>query len=318
MHPGNAGLTGAARHSTTYYSPNYLAGRGAAIRNGFNYRNNYFNQNWFNAHPGAWNTNLWANRGGGLGGLGGGLGGLGGLGGGLGGLGGLGGGLGGLGGLGALAALGGLGGIGGGLGGLGGGLGGLGGLGGGLGGLGGLWNSANYSSAANFMGLGGSPINYGYGSNIVYQGDNVYANGNNVATAEAYAASADAIAAAGRTAQPTANEPWQSLGVYGLVQGEEKTSNNLFQLALDKNGIIRGNYYDAIADNNLPVYGSINKKTQRAAWSVGDKKNIVYEAGLANLTQGESPVLIHYGKEQTRQMMLVRLDDQNVAQATPK
>ena len=50
-----------------------------------------------------------------------------------------------------------------------------------------------------------------------------------------------------------------------------------------------------------------------AAWSVGEKKDVVYEAGLYNLTQKECNVLIHYGKDQTRQMMLVRLEQDAAA-----
>ena len=71
---------------------------------------------------------------------------------------------------------------------------------------------------------------------------------------------------------------------------------------------MRGNYYDALADTTLPVYGSVNAKTQKVAWSIGDKKRIVYEAGLNNLTRDETTVLVHYGKERTQQMVLLRLE----------
>ena len=61
-----------------------------------------------------------------------------------------------------------------------------------------------------------------------------------------------------------------------MVRGEEQTSDKIFQLAVNKDGVIRGNYYDAFADNALPVYGSVDKKTQRAAWSIGEKKGVVF------------------------------------------
>jgi hypothetical protein len=48
---------------------------------------------------------------------------------------------------------------------------------------------------------------------------------------------------------------------------------------------VRGNYYNALSDTTLAVYGSVDKKTQRAAWTVGDRKEPAYEAGFANLTQ---------------------------------
>jgi hypothetical protein len=64
-----------------------------------------------------------------------------------------------------------------------------------------------------------------------------------------------------------------------------------------------------VADNTLPVYGSVDPKTQRAAWSIGEKKDIVFETGLNNLTQEQTTLLVHYGKERTEQMVLVRLEE---------
>ena len=56
------------------------------------------------------------------------------------------------------------------------------------------------------------------------------------------------------------------------MQGQETTSNNIFQLAVDKNGIIRGNYYDGLMDTTTPVYGSVQKSTQRVAWTIGKRR----------------------------------------------
>jgi hypothetical protein len=151
-------------------------------------------------------------------------------------------------------------------------------------------------------------VYYDYGTTVVYQGDTVYINGEQAATAEQYAQQATEFSNAGRAAKPPEDEEWQSLGVFALVRGEEQTSDKMFQLAVNKNGVIRGNYYDAFADNTLPVYGSVDKKTQRAAWSVGEKQDVVFEAGIANLTREETPVLVHYGKDNTQQFTLVRVE----------
>jgi hypothetical protein len=105
------------------------------------------------------------------------------------------------------------------------------------------------------------------------------------------------------------DEEWQPLGVFGLIQGEEKESSNIFQLAINKAGIVRGNYYNAVADQNSPVYGSLDRKSQRVAWSVGDKKTVVFETGLGNLTQEQTSVLVHYGNDRTQQMMLIRFQE---------
>jgi hypothetical protein len=51
----------------------------------------------------------------------------------------------------------------------------------------------------------------------------------------------------------------------------------------------------------------VDKKTQRAAWTVGENKTTVYDTGVSNLTKDEAPVLIHIGKDKTQQWLLVRL-----------
>ena len=111
-----------------------------------------------------------------------------------------------------------------------------------------------------------------------------------------------------RQAPPAQTDEWQPLGVFGLIQGDEKEAQRIFQLGVNRAGVIRGNYYDAVADNTMPVYGSVDPKSQRAAWSIGEKKDVVFEAGLNNLTQNETTVLVHHGKDRTQQMMLVRLE----------
>jgi hypothetical protein len=159
------------------------------------------------------------------------------------------------------------------------------------------------------VGVAETPVVYDYGSNVVIQDDSVYVNGESAGSAADYAAQATTIADTGRAAQPAENDEWQPLGVFGMLQGDEKVAQRIVQLAVNKDGIIRGNYYDAVADNTLPLYGSVDKKTQRVAWSIGDKKEIVFETGLNNLTKEESTLLVHYGKDSTQQMILARLPE---------
>jgi hypothetical protein len=169
------------------------------------------------------------------------------------------------------------------------------------------WVAPAWSTVAAYGGYPAQPVYYDYGSNVVYGGDNVYVNGTPVAAAD-YAQQATQLADAGREAQPAEMEDWQPLGVFALVRGEDQTSDKIFQLALSKDGVIRGNYYDAVADNTLPVYGSVDKTTQRAAWSIGEKKTVVFEAGLANLTKDETPALVHFGNGNDQQLTLVRVE----------
>ena len=171
------------------------------------------------------------------------------------------------------------------------------------------WTAASWPTVVSYIGLGAEPdYSYDYGSDIVYQNNTVYVGGKAAGTAQQYAEEATNLAAAGQSADAPPTADWKPLGVYALVPGDQKTSNNVFQLAVDKNGIIRGNYYDGVMDTTTPVFGSVDKKTQRAAWTIGKPKDRVFEAGLFNLTQSEAPVLVHMGADKTRQWLLVRVE----------
>src|SRR5262249_55534732 len=126
-----------------------------------------------------------------------------------------------------------------------------------------FWVAPAWPAVAGYCGIVAPPVLYDYGSSVVIQNDNVHVDGPPVATAADYATQATQFAEVGRQAMPTEQDEWQPLGVFGLIQGEEKVAQNIFQLAVNKAGVIRGNYYDAVADNTLPVYGSVDTKSQR-------------------------------------------------------
>src|SRR5262249_980507 len=171
------------------------------------------------------------------------------------------------------------------------------------------WVPVGWDVIAPFWGIPVvNPIDYDYGSTVVYNNNNVYVNGQDTATAPQFAEQATTIATAGQTANPPPTADWKPRGVFALVQGDDKTSNNIFQLAVNKDGIIRGNFYDGLTDTTTEVYGSVDKKTQRAAWTIGKKKDRVFEAGIYNLTQPECPCLVHLGTQKTDQMLLVRME----------
>jgi hypothetical protein len=172
-----------------------------------------------------------------------------------------------------------------------------------------VWRAATWPACSGYCGIALPPVYYNYGENIVYQDNGIYMDGQQVATTEEYAQQATALADVGRNTNTTTKEEWLPLGVFALVQGDEKVSNHIFQLAVNKEGIIRGNYYDAVTDTTQPVYGSVDKKTQRAAWTVGDRKTPVYEVGFANLTQDETTMVVHYGTERTQQYTLIRVEE---------
>jgi hypothetical protein len=155
-----------------------------------------------------------------------------------------------------------------------------------------------------------APVEYDYGNNITYQNGGVYYGSQQVATAPEYyeqawnlAESAPAIPA---NEQPKQDE-WKPFGVFSLVQNGQTDSTTLFQIAVNKDGILRGNYVNTLTDETKPINGAIDKKTMRACWTVSGVKKVVYDTGVANLMDAQSPILVHFGKDKTEQFILVRL-----------
>ena len=166
-----------------------------------------------------------------------------------------------------------------------------------------------WSDLAGWGGYGSAPVAYDYGTNVCYQDDGVYVGGSRVGSAEEYAQQATTLAASGGSAAPAKDDQWRPLGVFALARQEETTPGTFVSLAIDQAGLLRGTYYDAVSDSTMHVTGKVDKKTQRCAWTVGDKKTPVYEAGLSNLTKQQTTILVHRDGGKVEQMLLVRVDD---------
>jgi hypothetical protein len=172
------------------------------------------------------------------------------------------------------------------------------------------WTAATWPAVTTWCSIPAAPINYDYGNTVVIQDNSVTVNGTPAGSAQEFAAQATTIADKGQQADPPPETEWKPLGVFSLTQGDEQQSNYVFELAVSKEGVIRGNYYDGLMDTTTPVYGSVDPKTQRAAWTIGKKNDRVFEAGISNLTADQCPVLIHIGKDVSQQWMLVRQQTQ--------
>jgi len=166
-----------------------------------------------------------------------------------------------------------------------------------------------WGDLAGWGGYGTAPVAYNYGSTVCYEDDGVYVQGERVGSAEEYAQQASDLAGQGAAATPAEDDQWRPLGVYALARAEETTPSTFMSLAIDKEGLLRGTYYDAVSDTTTNMAGKVDKKTQKAAWTIGDKKTPVYEAGLSNLTKQQTTILVHRDGGKVEQMLLVRVDD---------
>ena len=169
-----------------------------------------------------------------------------------------------------------------------------------------VYANPGYRAVAAQVGLPGTPMLYDYGGNVVAQSNAVYVNGDSAGTTEEYANQASQIASTGQP-DPDEDSKWMPLGVFAIVEGDQTTSDDIFQLAVNPQGLIRGNYHNVRNDQVINLGGAVDKKTQRAAWKIGDDKFPVYEAGIANLTKDATPVYVHTDDGQSRQLTLIRL-----------
>ena len=115
------------------------------------------------------------------------------------------------------------------------------------------------------------------------------------------------------TNEKTDDGDWMPLGVFAVVSEGQTKSDMTLQLAINKEGMIRGNLSLDLTDEVIPVKGSLDKETQRVAFRLEGKDDIVVEAGLYNLTEDVLTVLVHQGKDKQEERGLVRLkqDDES-------
>lgn len=170
-----------------------------------------------------------------------------------------------------------------------------------------VYYNPGYRAVAAAVGLPGTPVLYDYGGNVVAQSGTVYVNGDAAGTSQEYADQAGQLASTG-AGDPDADSKWIPLGVFAVVEGSQTSSDDTFELAVNAQGIIRGNYHNIRNDQVLPLAGAVDKTTQRAAWTIAGDKFPIYDAGVANLTKDATPLYVHTEDGQSNQISLVRLN----------
>lgn len=152
---------------------------------------------------------------------------------------------------------------------------------------------------------------YGTGGNVTFVDNSVFIGGDKISTTAEFAESAAALATVDPPAnqQEAENAEWLPLGTFALSTSEkDKEPSRVVQLAVNKQGIISGTMFNYETEQTQAIQGKVDKDTQRVAFRIGDKDNVVAETGLYNLTQDEAPLLVHFGPEKQDNFLLVRLE----------
>ncbi len=167
------------------------------------------------------------------------------------------------------------------------------------------WAAWGWGTAGSYCGCSGEGAYYDYGGNVTYDDDTVYYGDQPVASAEQYYDQAEQLADAGQTAE---NEEWLPPGVFAVITEPTQTqTDKVVQIAVNKDGIIRGNLNDFLADKVIPLVGAVDKKTQRVAVKMEGNDSVVMETGLYNLTNDEVPILVHFSADRQEGRTLIRL-----------
>lgn len=160
---------------------------------------------------------------------------------------------------------------------------------------------------------------YGTGGNVYYDENYYYVNNQQVPATEYYT-TVNNIAAEGSevTEEQAANIEWMPLGTFACVTKDVNDTNRYMQLAVSKEGIIGGTYFNEATNSSRPLEGSVDKSSQLAAWTFADGQNIdvIMETGIFNFTKDEVPILIHFGLEKKQEVSLVRVEAPEEAAAT--
>ena len=179
------------------------------------------------------------------------------------------------------------------------------------------WRPASWNTVNVFLDMGWSePIAYDYGTDVIYDTDYVYVRGERVGTPVEY--SREVIELANPPVEVVAEAPvveteWTPLGVWALVQENQGDDAVMFfQLSVDKEGYLSGAYTNVVSGEVLQVAGQVDRSTQRAAWHIGDQKEKVFEAGMANLTENQASCLVHTAPGEMQTWLLVRMDSPNL------
>lgn len=172
------------------------------------------------------------------------------------------------------------------------------------------WRWATWSGVRAWVSYGWEdPLNYGYNDNVVFSDEAVYINEEPIAAADDYLQMGEKLA---NIPGPGDDEEidWMPLGVFAMsASQEDKEPQMMVQLVLSKDGRLGGTYYHFRTQNMHSIKGSVDEKTQRVAFKIGDQTENLLEVGLAGLTEGEAPMWVHFGKsESTQTWMLIRME----------
>ena len=94
--------------------------------------------------------------------------------------------------------------------------------------------------------------------------------------------------------------------MFTLFDEQDETTREM-QIALNKQGTISGTLCNTTADATPPIVVRSTSRSGAPAVTPAARTNAVAETGISNLTQDQTSILLHLGKERAEEYLLVRL-----------
>ena len=152
------------------------------------------------------------------------------------------------------------------------------------------WAAATAVGLATWLAVASVPVS---GPVVVGEPASVGTSEAAVEDQSSAAEEAEALVQAG-AASVADDTQWMQIGVFGLSPQGVPQATRMVQLAISREGVLRGVHHDLISEQTESLHGKVDKQTLRAAWSVGEKSQVVFEAPLGDLTRPTTPVTLHF------------------------
>lgn len=125
------------------------------------------------------------------------------------------------------------------------------------------------------------------------------------ATAE-QAQAATELAQAGEVAVAPEGQ-WMPIGVFSFRPTDGPNATRMIHLAVNPQGMLRGAHYDLLSEETTDILGAVDRNTAQVSWRIGENGHAVFESTLAQLTQPQGQVRIHFPDGQTGQWTVTRV-----------
>ena len=109
---------------------------------------------------------------------------------------------------------------------------------------------------------------------------------------------------------PAIQDTWLSLGAFALGQDTASAaySNMLYQLAVNKDGMVGGSSYNTLSNQLYQIEGEVDRQNQEVSWQQSnDPSSPIMITPIFNLTQDVSPIKALFADGTEQDWVLVRV-----------